>query len=320
MNRGALIVLLGGVTMWSIAALAQQPMVPVVGILVLGTPEPTPFLRGIHEGLAELGYAEGRNIRYELRSAEGNANLLRELAAELVRLKVDVIAAFQTPASTAAKQATSEVPIVMGSAGDPVGSGLVPSLARPGGNITGLSSATAEVAGKSMELIREILPNARRVAVLANASDAFTAPFLSEIGRYAGNLGLEMKPVLVQPGQPLDAAFDTMTAARAQVLIVQGSLARKEVVDLATRHRLPIFSSNQILGTLGGIITYAANQEDMHRRAAGYIDRILKGAKPTDLPVQLPTKFELIINLKTAQALGIEISPMLLARADEVIE
>ena len=196
----------------------------------------------------------------------------------------------------------------MAPAGDPVGTGLVTSLARPDGNVTGLSAATAEVAGKSVELIREVLPSARRIVVLASETDPFTKPFLAEIGRATASLGMEMLPVMVRPGQPLDAAFDAIAAKRSDALIVQGSLARKEVVDLALKHRLPTFSSN------------AASQDDMYRRAAGYVDRILKGAKPADLPVQLPTKFELVINLKTAQALGIEMSPMLLARADQVIE
>ena len=205
-------------------------------------------------------------------------------------------------------------------AGDPVGTGLVSSLARPGGNVTGLSAATAEVAGKSVELLREILPSARRFAVLASESDAFTTPFLAEIGRAAKAFGMEMEPIMVGPGQALDGAFDALAGRPADALIVQGSLAHREVVDLAIKRRLPLFSSNQILATLGGMVTYAANQADMYRRAAGYVDRILKGASPADLPVQLPTKFELIINLKTARVLGIEVSPMLLALADEVIE
>jgi putative ABC transport system substrate-binding protein len=320
MRRRDFTILLGSATAWPLAAQAQQQPLSIIGVLVLGTPDPRPFLQGIREGLSALGYAEGRNVLLEIRSADGRAGLLPELAAELVGLKVDVIVAFQTPASTAAKAATREIPIVMAPAGDPVGTGLVPSLARPGGNVTGLSAATAEVAGKSVELVREILPAARRLAVLASESDPFTKPFLTEIGRGAQNFGMEMEPILVPSGQALDGAFDALKGRRADALIVQGSLARKEVVDLAIKHRLPLFSSNQILATLGGMVTYAANQADMYRRAAGYVDRILKGAKPTDLPVQLPTKFELIVNLKTAKALGIEVSPMLLARADEVIE
>jgi putative ABC transport system substrate-binding protein len=320
MRRRAFIALLTGLAGWPTAALAQGPRVPVIGVLLLGTPEPAPFLTGIRDGLAELGYAEGRTIRYEIRSAEGKARLLPERAAELVRLKVDVIVAFQTPASTSAKQATTEIPIVMAPAGDPIGTGLVPSLARPGGNVTGLSAATAEVAGKSVELLREVLPSARRIAVLANETDPFAKPFLAEIGRGAGSLGLELHPFMVRPGQPLDPDFEAMAAMRPDALIVQGSLARREVVDLAMKHRLPIFSSNQLLGMMGGMVTYAASQNDLYRRAAGYVDRILKGAKPADLPVQQPTKFDLVINLKTANALGIEVPAILLARADQVIE
>jgi putative ABC transport system substrate-binding protein len=318
-RRRDFVTLLGGAAAWPLAARAQ-PAMPVVGILVLGTPDPGPFLQGIGEGLSALGYTEGRNVRFETRSAEGKASLLPELAAELVRLKVDIIVAFQTPPSAAAKEATSEIPIVIAPAGDPVGTGLVRSLARPGGNVTGLSAATAEVAGKSIELIHEILPAARRVAVLASEPDPFAKPFLAEIGRAAQTFGMDMVPLMVRPSQALDGAFDVLAAKPADALIVQGSLARQEVIDLAMKHRLPLFSSNQILATLGGMVTYAANQGDMYRRAAGYVDRILKGTKPADLPVQLPTKFELIINLKTAKALGIEVPSLLLARADEVIE
>ena len=302
------------------AGLAQPPKVPVIGILSLGTPEPAAFLKGIRDGLAELGYADGRTIRYEVRSADGNAGLLAGHAAELVRLNVDVIVTFQTPAATAAKQATSEIPVVMAPAGDPVGTGLIANLARPGGNVTGVSAATAEVAGKSVELLRELLPAARRIAVLASETDPFTRPFLAEIGRATEKLGMTMEPLMMQPGQPLDPVFDGIAGKLPDALIIQGSLARREVIEVAMKHRLPTFSSNQLLGSIGGMVTYAASQNDMYRRAAGYVDRILKGAKAGDLPVQLPTKFDLVINLKTAQALGIEVSPLLLARADQVIE
>ncbi len=321
MKRRAFITLLGGVAAaWPLAARAQQPKVPTIGVLLLGTPEPAPFLNTLRKGLADLGYAEGRNIRFEIRTAEGKASLLPELSAELVRLKVDVIVAFQTPASMAAKQATSEIPIVMAPAGDPVGSGLVANLARPGGNVTGFSAASAEVAGKSVELIREFLPSARRIAVLASETDAYTEPFLMEIGRAARSIGMEMHPVMSGPPQPLDAAFETMVGKRVDAVIIQGIFARKEVIELATKHRLPSFASSQWVTVAGGLMTYAANQSDLHRRAGDYIDRILKGAKPADLPVQLPTKFELVINLKTAKALGITVPATLLARADEVIE
>jgi putative ABC transport system substrate-binding protein len=302
------------------SAHAQPPKAPVVGLLSLGTPEPAQFLKGIRDGLTELGYAEGRAIRYEVRSAEGNAGLLAGHAAELVRLHVDVIVAFQTPAATAAKQATGEIPVVMAPAGDPVGTGLVPNLARPGGNVTGVSAATAEVAGKSVELLREILPSARRVAVLANESDPFAKPFLAEIRSATEKLGLTMHPLMTQPGRPLDPVFDAIAGQLPDALIIQGSLSRREVIEVAMKHRLPTFSSNQLLGQMGGMVTYAASQDDMYRRAAGYVDRLLKGTKPGDLPVQLPTKFDLVINLKTTQALGIEVSPILLARADQVIE
>jgi putative ABC transport system substrate-binding protein len=320
MKRREFISLLGGAAAWPLAARAQPPAMPAVGVLVLGTPDPGPFLKGIREGLSALGYTEGPNVRFEIRTAEGKAGLLPELAAELVRLKVDIIVTFQTPPATAAKEATSEIPIVMAPAGDPVGTGLVRSLGRPGGNVTGLSAATAEVAAKSVELVREILPAARRTAVLASEADPFSKPFLAEIGRGAQAFGMEIEPLMVRPSQPPDAASEVLAGKPADALIVQGSLARKEVIDLAMKHRLPLFSSNQMLATLGGTVTYAANQGDLYRRAAGYVDRILKGAKPGDLPIQLPTRFELIINLKAAKTLGIEVPATLLARANEVIE
>jgi putative ABC transport system substrate-binding protein len=320
MKRRALLALVLAGVAWALPAPAQAPKMPVVGMLVLGTPDPAGFLKGIRDGLSELGYQDGRTIRYEVRSAEGRASLLAGHAADLVRMNVDLIVAFQTPAATAAKQATGEIPIVMAPAGDPVGTGLVPSLARPGGNVTGISAATAEVAGKSVELLHEFLPAARRIAVLANATDPFTTPFLAEIKRATGSLGLAMEPLMVRPGQPLAPVFDAIAGKLPDALIIQGSLSRKEVVDVAMKHRLPTFSSNQLLAGMGGMVTYAASQGDMVRRAAGYVDRILKGVKPGDLPVQLPTKFELAINLKTAQALGIEVPGILLARADQVIE
>jgi putative tryptophan/tyrosine transport system substrate-binding protein len=195
-KRRFFIALLASAIAWPLASHGQQPAMPVVGILVLGTPDPGPFLKGIREGLSALGHAEGRNVRFEIRTAEGKVSLLPELAAELVRLKVDVVVAFQTPPSMAAKEATREIPIVMAPAGDPVGTGLARSLARPGGNVTGLSAATAEVAGKSVELIRETLPTARRIAVLASEPDPFTKPFLAEIGRGARTFGMEIEPLM----------------------------------------------------------------------------------------------------------------------------
>ena len=320
MQRRAFIAIVGGAAVWPLLGHAQQPRLPTIGVLVLGSPPPEAFLKGLRDGLQGAGYSEGRNIRLETRSAEGRADLLAEMAAELVRLKVDIIVAFQTPASTAAKRATSEVPIVMALVGDPVGTGLIASLSRPGGNVTGASAGSAETAGKTVELIREVLPAARRFAVLANVTDPFAQPLLAENGRAALSAGMEMEPVMARPAEPLEAVFETMTGKRVDAVIIQGSLLRKEAVELAMKHRLPLFSGSRLGPALGCLMSYSANFGELYRETAVYIDKILKGAKPADLPVSFPTKFELVINLKTAKALGLVIPPMLLARADEVIE
>lgn len=309
----------GTAVAWPFIARAQQTRVPIVGVLLLaGNPDPEAFLKGLREALNTFGHIDGQNIRLELRSAE--TSLLPERAAELVRLKVDVIVTSLTPAAQAAKQATSEIPIVMAPAGDPVATGLVASLARPGGNLTGMSAASAELAGKSLELIREVIPSVRRAAVLANEIDPFTRPLLEQISQGARVLGIEIIPVMTRPTAPLEAAFAAMRSRQADALIVQGSVLRKEVFDLAIRHRLPSFASNRQVARSGGLMTYSASAAEVHRVAAGYVDKILQGRKPIDLPVSQPTRFELVVNLKTAKALGMTISPILLARADEVIE
>jgi putative tryptophan/tyrosine transport system substrate-binding protein len=317
-KRREFMTLLGGAAAaWPLAARAQQAKMPTVGILALGNPPVEPFVKGLQDGLQAVGYSEDRNIRLEIRSAGGDAGRLPELAAELVRLKVDAIVAYQTPSATAAKQATSDIPIVMAGVGDPVGTGLVASLARPGGNVTGTTAGAVEVAGKLVELMREVL-RPRRFAVLANETDPFTNPYLAETDRVARSIGLEMEPVMVRPAAPLDAAFESMTTKRAEAVFIQGSLVRKDAVDLALRHRLPSLSTSNTLPRLGGLTSYSAGAD--FREIAAYIDKLLKGAKPADLPVSFPTKFELIVNLKTAKALGITMPPTLLTRADEVIE
>lgn len=321
MRRRQFIAALGGAACaWPIVAHAQTTSMATIGVLVQGVPVPAPFLAALRDGLREAGYVEGRNSRLEIRSADGRADLLPERAAELVRVPVDLIVAFQTPAVIAAKQATSRIPIVMAPAGDPLGTGLVASLARPGGNVTGLSGAAAEVAVKSVELLRELLPSARRLAVIANDTDPFATPFLAEIGRAAASLGFEVESVMVRPGQLPDMVFAGLAARHAEAVIVQGSLASKELMELATKYRLPSVSSNQLVAALGGLMAYGTNQTDQYRRAAHYVDRILKGANPADLPVQQPTKFDLVINLKTAKALGLIVPSSLLVAANEVIE
>ena len=279
-----------------------------------------PFWSLFLAGLRDLGYVDGRNILIESRSGEGRLQALPDLAAELVGLTVDIIVASETPAVQAAKQATKEIPIVMSPSGDPVGTGLIVSLARPGGNVTGLSAATAELAGKSLELIREILPSARRVAALADPKNPFTKPFMEQIELVAGALAIEIRPHMVRGAEEFDAAFSQMAGQQVDAVIVQPTLPRERAVALSLKHRLPAISGNRAFPEAGGLLSYAASLADRYRGSAAYVDKILKGSKPAELPVQQPTKFELVINLRTAKALGLTIPQTLLARADEVIE
>jgi len=320
LNRREIVTLLGGGAVWPLATRAQQAKLRAIGVLVLGSPPPEAFLKALRDGLRDAGYTEGRNIRLEIRNAEGKADLLPKKASELVRLKVDIIVAFLTQAATAAKQATGEIPIVMALVGDPVGTGLVAGYARPGGNVTGTAAGSTEVAGKTVELVREVFPSARRFAVLANETDPFTTPFLAAMGLAAGSAGMEMEPVMARPGAPLDAAFESMAAKRVNAVVIQGSMVGKEAVDLVMKHRFPAFGITRDLPAMGGLMGYFANFAEMYLDTAAYVDKILRGAKPADLPVSFPRKFELVINLKAAKTLGIELPATLLARADEVIE
>jgi len=291
-----------------------------IGVLALTTPNPDPLLTALRRGLREAGYTEGRNLRLEIRIADANPDLLADKAGELVRLNVDLIVTFFTPTALAAKQATSEIPIVMAGAGDPVATGIVASLARPGGNITGLSSGGAEVAGKSVELIRELSPSARRIGVFVNELDPFAKPYLAQISQAALSAGMEVEPVMTRPGQPLQATFESLASKRLNGLLIQAASTGKEILDWAIEHRLPSLTSNRLGPPLGALMSYGSDYFALGRQSAVYIDKILQGAKPADLPVAFPTKFELIINLKTAKAFGFEIASTLLARADEVIE
>jgi putative ABC transport system substrate-binding protein len=318
-RREFLLGVAGASSAWPLAATAQGVKPKVVGVLLLGNPPPEPFLKTLRNELRDAGYVEGSTLRVEIRNAEGRAALLAEKAAELVALKADVIVAHQTPAATAAKQATRDIPIVFVGVGDAVGTGLVTTLVRPGANVTGSSAGTSEVAGKGVELIRELLPPARRLAVLANAADPFTPSYLAAIGESARSLGMDMDPVMVRPAEPLEAAFDAMVAKGSQALIVQGSLVRVDAAELALKHRLPSLASPSVWPRAGGLLSYAADFDAMLRDAVGYVDRIFKGAKPADLPVTFPSKFELIVNLKTASALGLTIPSNILSRADEII-
>jgi putative ABC transport system substrate-binding protein len=312
---------IGGLCITAIASpagQAQQVKMPRLGILLAGNREP--FFHHFTEGLRETGHVEGQNIQLIVRSAQGRLGALPDLAAELVSLNVDVIVASETPAVQAAKRATSQIPIVMAPSGDPVGTGLIASLARPGGNVTGLSAATAELAGKSLELIREIIPSARHVAALADPKNSFTKPFLEQIHLAAQNLGIEIEVVMLPAIDKFDAAFAEMMTKHVDAAIVQPTLPREPIINLVKQHRLPAVSGNRAFADAGGLLSYAASLADRYRNAAPYVDRILNGAKPADLPVQQPTKFELVINLRSARALGLSIPPTLLARADEVLE
>ena len=320
MRRRKFIVLLGGAAVAGpVAGWAQPGKVPRIGILVLGNPDPAPFLKEFREGLRELGYVEGQNVVFEFRTAKGSPALLSQLAAELVALKVDIIVGFQTPAATAAKQATADIPVVVNS-GDPVGTGLVASLARPGGNVTGVTGAGAELGGKNLELVREVLPSARRVAVLANAPDPFHKPFVESIQAAGRTLGIEIKPIAVRGAEEFDAAFAEMEKWRAEAVIDQPSLTQRRIVEMAMKHRLPSFAPNTNFPAQGGLMAYSADQSALYREMATFVDKIIKGRRPADLPVQLPVKFQLVINLKTANALGLTLPPTLLTRADQVIE
>ncbi len=271
------------------------------------------------ERIRELGYVEGKNIVFELRSAQGKTDALPALAAELVRLNVDAIVSIQTPPSHAAKRATTTIPIVI-LAAEPVSLGLVASLARPGGNITGFSSTAAELGAKNLELIRELVPAVRRVGVLANAADPFTQPFLKLVGEAGTMLGIEVLPVLVRTEADYAAAFAGWQKPRVDAMIHQPSLPVKRSIELALQHRLPSTSFSRQFAEAGGLMTYQANTKDAARRLAYFLDRILKGAKPADLPVEQPTTYELLINLKTAKALGLTILYSLMLRANEMIE
>jgi putative ABC transport system substrate-binding protein len=316
MKRREFITLLGGGAAWPFAVHAQQTKVSRIGVLLVSGPEP---LGPFREALRDIGYVEGKNIQVEIVSAQGQPARLPTLAAELVRSKVDVIIAVQTPAVYAAKNATRDIPIVM-MAGDPIATGLITSLARPGGNLTGLSSTAAELAAKSLELIHEIVAGARRVGVLGNANDPFVRPFVDQIQQGAPAVRLQVHQIIVGDSDELDSAFATIARERVDAVIIQGSLPDKMTVDLALKYRLPSISTQKSAVQAGILMSYSASFAERARTIAGYVDRILKGAKPADLPVQQPTRYEIAINLKTAKAIGLDVPATLLARADEVIE
>jgi putative ABC transport system substrate-binding protein len=303
---------------------AQQPKkIPRIGYL--GSVSSSPRIETFRQGLRELGYVEGKNIFIERRHHEGKIDRLPALAAELVRLKVDIIITAGAPAARAAKEATSTIPIVMTQVGDPVGSGFVASLARPGGNITGLSTVAPELNGKRLEILNEVVPGLSRVAVFGTSTDPDNAQSLREVELAARVLKVQLQKLDVLDPNDIETAFRAATKGRAEavLMMVTGTFASTrgtEIVELAVKARLPVIYNRPQNVEAGGLMSYGVDNRDLDRRAAIYVDKILKGLKPADLPVEAPTKFELVINLKAAKQIGLTIPPNVLARADKVIK
>jgi putative ABC transport system substrate-binding protein len=321
LRRRQFIALLGGAAAWPITARAQQGE-RIRRISVLAN-ELWPPLEGLRDGMRALGYIDEREVHFEYRFAQGRAERYPALAAELVRLPADAIVAWGTPASLAAKQATGTVPIVMIS-GDPIAVGLVPGLAHPGANVTGLSTLAADLEGKRIELLKELLANLARVAVLSNPTNPFCIVAVESARAAATALHLDLKVVEAAEEGDLDRALLTLSRQRPDAVLTVAdpflTSQRTRVAAFMIENRFPSIYTYREDILAGGLISYATNYYDVFRRAAILTDKILKGAKPADLPIQQPTKFELVINLKTAKALGLDVPPMLLARADEVIE
>ena len=322
MRRRDFITLLSAAAAWPLAAHAQQAKkVPRLGVLWPNPPATFDFMR---QGLKDFGHVEGQNIAFEFRWAEGKLDQLPEMAAELVRLQVDVIVTLAPQATLAAKQATQSIPIVFVAMGDPVASGVVPSLARPGANVTGTTRMISEMSAKHVELLKEAVPSLSKLAVLWNPTNSSHTPALQAVEAAGRSLSLPVHPLQVRAVAELDGTFDSIIQEKAEgVLFIADPIffiQLKRIADFVASSRLPAIANFTEFPKLGGFMGYAPNLPDEFRHAAGHVDKILKGAKPADLPVEQPTRFQLVINLKTAKALGIDVPPMLLARADEVIE
>jgi putative tryptophan/tyrosine transport system substrate-binding protein len=323
-KRRQFITLLGGaVVAWPLAARAQQAAMPVVGFLRSGTLTDVPHrVTAFRQGLKEAGFVEGQNVAIEYRSDQ--TDRLPLLVAEFLRRQVALIVGFNTPSALAAKAATTTVPIVFVTGGDPIRGGLVPSLNRPGGNVTGVSFFSAELGAKQLGLLRELRPGAARIAVLADPKFPTTERFVSEVRAAASAIGQQIEILYVSSDREIETAFTTLVQRGAGALLwgTGGFLLsqRERVVSLAARHRIPAIYVLRDYVAAGGLMSYAASSTDAYRQGGIYAGRILKGEKPGDLPVMLPTKFELVVNVKTAKALGLEIPDKLLALADEVIE
>ena len=326
LRRRAFITLLGSAAAaWPLAARVQQlGKLATIGCLVPGTPSSHgQWFAVFVQRLRELGWIEGRTVAVEYRWAEGRSERFAEIAAEFVQRKVDVIVTASTTGVLAAKQATSVIPIVFAATGDPVGAGLVASLAQPGGNATGLSLQQTETVGKRLELLREVVPGLGRLAVLANVGNPTVVLDMGEVQAIARTLGLEVVTLEIRRGEDIVPAFDALNGRAQALYVVVDPLVgthQFRINTLVLAARLPTMHTQRQSVEVGGLMSYGANFPDLFRRAADYVDKVLRGAKPADLPVEQPTKFDLVINLTTAKALGLEIPPTLLTRADEVIE
>jgi putative tryptophan/tyrosine transport system substrate-binding protein len=324
-RRRAFMSLLGGAAAaWPLAARAQQPgKLPHIGVLVSASP-PHPFADAFWRGLHALSYSEGQNIKVEFRYTDGRSDRAEEFAEELVRLGVDVIVAHFVPAVEAAMGATRTIPIVMAPHGAPLQLGAIDSLNRPGGNVTGLSAMDAEIGGKRLQILRELIPNLSCVAVLATTSTTtrYSGPFVEDLRSAAGQAGIRFEPILIGGPSEFRTAFAAMAKAGAQAVIVQPFFDPHHVIiiDLAAKYRLAYLSGSRQVTAAGGLVSMAPNYPELYERAALYVDKILKGTRPADLPVEQPTRFPVVINLKTAKALGLAVPSTLLATADEVIE
>jgi putative ABC transport system substrate-binding protein len=324
MRRREFITLASSAAAWPITARAQQSAMPVIGILQPGSPEVyAHFMEAFRRGLGESGYVEGKNVVVESRWARTDSDRLPELATELVNRHVAVIATpFSLPASLAAKAITTTIPIVFGTGGDPVEAGLVASLNRPGRNVTGVSVMNVELGAKRLGLLHELLPNASRFNVLVNPKNPLTAPFVASV--HAAAVGWKYEILTASTNREIDLVFGRLVQERADALLIgPDALFTNRCVQLAilaARHALPAIHANREFAEAGGLMSYGPSVTDLFRLVGVYTGRVLKGEKPADLPVVLPTKFELVINLQTAKTLGLEVPPTLLARADEVIE
>jgi putative tryptophan/tyrosine transport system substrate-binding protein len=325
MQRREFVTTLGGLAVWPAVAHAQQATkLPIIGFLgPLTSSSQSEWTDAFVQSIRQHGWIEGQTVAIEYRWGEGQSERLAEIAAEFVRLKVGVIVTAGTAAVIAAKQTTSVIPIVFGTAGDPVGTGLVTSLARPGGNVTGLSNQSADLAGKRIGLLREVVPGLRRVATMTNAGSSIAMLEMGDVKAAALALGLETVPVEIRRAEDIASTIEALKDRADALYVVTEPLVntnRVQINKLALEMRLPTLHGQAAYVEAGGLMSYGANIPDLFRRAGNYVDKILRGTKPADLPVEQPTKFDLVINLKTAKALGLDVPPALLARADAVIE